>query len=473
MNQGTRLSRVIDTAHGNTGPSYIPPAVYGIAPGGNTGPVYIPPAVYGRAPGAPSVSMAALNMFANKDKLKNEDYSDEGEDDDDGEDFGDGDDDEEGEENGEDVDGDDDQEEAVYDDRPDDGKYDSHGQDADIDAAVRTAQQDAGYGHFSGSREREPRDNGSMPRMSSVDTGLTPQMRLERIRLLAKLRRQQARLKPEERKRINPNSSLAQLRDLVMGSSYEVRAKQGVLLLRRLTVFIAKLVGKVSLSFPDLLPSLEGWSENVYLTLEQFEEMLYDIYDDYGDQLQGNSIVNFIVALGSSAAMFAMTKSIMDNPMTSNVLGGLMNAVQAQQDEQAVRRGSVRPGGATTTADGKVLTHPLTDEPAVRPHASDVVGHAGGRNPMMDDIGKALGGVDIGKLLGGLDLGAILGGAQQSAPSVQSSGAPVVNAIDGPSVDTDKVLSMLRSQEDATLDTIPEEAPPSEAPTRPKRIRYE
>lgn len=434
-----------------------------------------------RAP--PSVSMTELNVFANQDKLRAE-ADDEGDDDDDDEyevyngeqgDGGDGGGDDEDNFMGHDESPLDDAARAAGDALEDQHfKFQDEGDDEGDDHDEQDDSRSLASSSPNGSSGQR---RGSVSQRDSF--GETQQMRRERVRLVAKLRRQQARLPADERKRIDSNAPLNHLRDLAMGASYESRAKSAVLFMRRLTVGFAKIVELIANKLPPAARmDLEGWAENVYLTLDQFDDMLYDIYDEYGDQVQTNPLVVFVMALGSNAVMFAMTKKLMQNPIANQMIGGLASAVRAQQNDQASRRAQPTPGQQQRSSGSSVP--PTTQRPAVAPHASDVMGHSAASNPM-GDLTSALSGIDIGGLLGNLDLGALLGGLggqgapapQSSRPPLSDSGVPVVNEMAPPSVDTQEIMQALRQGQDVTMAAIPEttEETPEEAESKHDEVR--
>jgi hypothetical protein len=419
--------------------------------------------------------MTELNVFANQEKLVAEG---EEEDDDDDDDY--------------DAQAD----SGVYNDDVSEGSRDSDESvgRGGIDTAARVASDAVDNQHYNferGSRERGrggSRDNDEDDRISDDEEirnsqrespdrptdrvsrkdvyGDTAHMRYERVRLLAKLKRQQLRLPEIDRVRINPNMTLEQLREKSLGSSYESRARQAVLFMRRGTVAFTKIVTFISNLFPQFRGLLDKWTENVYLTLDQYDDMLYDIYDEYGDAVSMNPIFVFVMALGSNAVMFAMTQKFMQNPLAGQVMENIAAAVLTQQQEQQARR----TGTNTNPVRGNSSSAPPTlDNPAVRPHASDIVGHESGgpesTNPM-NDLGSLLGGLDLGKLLGNLDLGSMMSNMGQASTGDQahsrSTGPPVVNEMEGPSMNTQGLLSELRAREDSSrLQTVDETAPSS------------
>lgn len=161
----------------------------------------------------------------------------------------------------------------------------------------------------------------------------TPAENRERIRLIARIRRRQG----EGRQKLEA-ATLGALRIMSAGAGYEARAKTAVQMMRRFTMFFARVIETISSRYPKLAGDLSGWSESVYMQLDSYDEMLYDIYDEYGDHLQANPIVMYLMALGSNAVMFAMAKKVINHPATGAVLSDLASAFRQQ----------VKPGGPST-----------------------------------------------------------------------------------------------------------------------------
>ena len=239
-----------------------------------------------RAPPSPKPSVAAstLHMYANQNKLKPGRYGNEPGDD--------------------------------YEEEEDDEEEDGGG-DADSYAAEEDAADGGGYEEVA--YEPTPRPS-QRKRRPADQQHYTPAETRERIRLIARIRRRQGGDGKLE------TATLSMLRVMSAGAGYEVRAKTAVQMMRRFTMFAARVIETICARYPKLAGDLSGWSESVYMQLDSYDEMLYDIYDEYGDQLQGNPIVMYLMALGSNAVMFAMAKKVINHPATGAVLSDLAAA---------------------------------------------------------------------------------------------------------------------------------------------------
>jgi hypothetical protein len=228
----------------------------------------------------------------------------------------------------------------------------------------------------------------------------------ERIRLIAKLKRKNEKLPVGQRLHVDEDASLSSLRRKCQGTSYENKAKLAVLVLRRITMFVSKLIEGASQKYPEYIADLKGWSENVYLSLDNYDEILYDIYDLYGDNLQANPLVAFAVALGTNAVMFAMTKKIVDNPVGNLMMQNLQKMMTPQQSRASANTPSVHnnPGSAAVPPlpDSAKPTVPISVS-----SSSDAMESPA--NPMQD-IASMLSGGGMESLFNGMDMNKLLSG---------------------------------------------------------------
>jgi hypothetical protein len=230
----------------------------------------------------------------------------------------------------------------------------------------------------------------------------------EKARLLAKIRRQDARRPPEMRRQVDERTGLAMLRAVSAGASYETRSKQAVQLMRRMTVFLARAVEEICKRFPSASVDLQGWADHVYLCLDQYDELLYDIFDEYGDGVQANPLVMFAMALGSNAVMYSLTRKLVNNPMGAHVLSGLAGFMQGM---------------------GKPANNPSV-RPPERPPAVPVAPTA---STEFDSLSGSMQGLDIGSMLSGM---------ASNVPKPSASLSPVDQK------ELDGLMDLLRREQD-------------------------
>lgn len=139
---------------------------------------------------------------------------------------------------------------------------------------------------------------------------LSGQERIKRkARILARLERKAKFGGPKIE--IPQDADLETLETLYEKVTYESNADEGVKLYRRFLMWAVATEEQLSKRFPAAGLDLDRWSESVYLTLDTYDAMLYDVYDEYGDKHQMNPLYRLILAVQSNAIMYSTTRKIM------------------------------------------------------------------------------------------------------------------------------------------------------------------
>ena len=306
-------------------------------------------------------------------------------------------------------------------------------------------------------------------RLSSSEVGDTKTQLRERVKLIAKLKRRNAKRTDADKIHIDENAHLDTLRRQTQCASYETKARLSVLMMRRITMFMSKLIEEISKRYPNYMGDLEGWSESIYLSLDQYDDLLYDIYDEYGDQFQGNPIVMYMLTLGTNAVMYTMAKKITNNPVAGQMMRNLHEMLN-----KATKGAAVGNGRAQTHTD--VVVPPLSDGPTVPLSTgasvdSDAANPMAGLLSMFGSMGSPgggggdgmLAGLDMNQLLSGI--GDLMGGTAnhrtgdcegdfrgEALPDDHNTAKVQVNQMSGVSEeDSKQVLDMLRKQEDQSM----------------------
>jgi DNA-directed RNA polymerase subunit H (RpoH/RPB5) len=346
-----------------------------------------------------------------------------------------------------------------------------------IDEAVDTAfesqhNQNYGFSNDESQQQQQPEDNSQgqynsppnsqggepqQPRQhEQVDyLGETPSQTRERIKWIAKLKRQNKKLPELDRIVYDENGPLTHLRRLCQGSNYESKAKMAVQLLRRVTVFISKMVEMLSKRFPDMIGDLEGWSENVYLSLDQYDDLLYDIYDEYGYKYHTNPIILYIFALGTNAMMFIAAKKFVDNPVSKQMMTGLSKMFQKATNVQS--RDTVDPRSVPRPTEDPAVPIQLSKSNDIESDSNPLAGIAsmfGGDSNMFANL-------DMDKLMSGI--GDLVGNSRQCSDLVGDfRGTPIPDKMNTDSIevvpmdklsesDNSKVFKLLRQQQDQLI----------------------
>lgn len=117
---------------------------------------------------------------------------------------------------------------------------------------------------------------------------------------------------------VDEASSLEKLVEIYLKDKFTQDAEQGVLILRRLILFVVKMAENISKD-AEFLGNLQGWSQQVYMTLENYDECLYEIYDEYLAGGHHNPLWKLGIQLISHGIMYSMTNELMKHPEFQNI----------------------------------------------------------------------------------------------------------------------------------------------------------
>lgn len=135
----------------------------------------------------------------------------------------------------------------------------------------------------------------------------------ERLQLKAQLT---ARLERKQRFSgmkfdIPSDATLKQLQMLDYKISYETRASQSVKSYQRILIMVVGLWEGVNARYPILGLDLTDYAEQVYLTIDQFDEDLYDLYDVWGSKKRGHPLNRILMSLLTGSVAYSMTRKMM------------------------------------------------------------------------------------------------------------------------------------------------------------------
>jgi hypothetical protein len=103
------------------------------------------------------------------------------------------------------------------------------------------------------------------------------------------------------------------LRDLDAILTHRIRAESTIKFYRRAMVHAVVIVERLSIAYPRVFQGvqLEGWHDNFFLQIDDFDNLLYEVYDQYGDQGPQNPLVQLAMQIISHGAMYHLTKSML------------------------------------------------------------------------------------------------------------------------------------------------------------------
>lgn len=145
----------------------------------------------------------------------------------------------------------------------------------------------------------------------------------EEAKFLAKLERRQKRLASQgQQLNIPQGASLQELVKLDLKERYTAKAEQTLQFLRRFVVFLAKAAEKNAdnLGITENVGDLTGWSQQIYLTLDQYDDLIFEIHDEYFADAHANPIGMLLMSLATHGAMYATAKKLIENPEIKEAL---------------------------------------------------------------------------------------------------------------------------------------------------------
>lgn len=135
------------------------------------------------------------------------------------------------------------------------------------------------------------------------------------------------------------NLSSQQLYEQVQALQQQKNGRFMVKVMRRMLCFAARIVEKIA-SMADKnskLINLKGWCDSFTQSVTEYDELLFEIYDQYLIGLDRNPIGMLVYGMASNAAMYSMKQKLMHNPVLAAVRKAMYNSGSASGD---VRRNS-------------------------------------------------------------------------------------------------------------------------------------
>lgn len=132
----------------------------------------------------------------------------------------------------------------------------------------------------------------------------------ERARLLVRL----DRLSKQTQKvyDVSEDTPLDQLRVLEKKETYMMRAENVVRLMRRMLVFTASAYQYLSLQLPWVELDLTGFAEQILYSMEQYDELLYEVYDENENMFQLSAVWQLFFHFHSHMFMYSMSRKMVN-----------------------------------------------------------------------------------------------------------------------------------------------------------------
>lgn len=108
----------------------------------------------------------------------------------------------------------------------------------------------------------------------------------------------------------DPNGTLEHLEIVDAKYNYKANSEVSVQVMRRMLLFSVVGMEAMSKHLRFLALDLDGWSQAVTLTINEYDEILFEIYDYYSGDFDVNPLLKLGVAIFTSALMHSFQKQI-------------------------------------------------------------------------------------------------------------------------------------------------------------------
>lgn len=158
-------------------------------------------------------------------------------------------------------------------------------------------------------------------------------------------------------KRLNAYSPVDELRTEVKRITYSIEVDKSVKFSRRMLIACVTGLEFLNKRYNPFEIQLEGWSENVMESVDDYDEVFEELYVKYRTKMHMAPEVKLIMMLGGSAMMFHLTnsmfKSVMPNvndvmKQNPDLMQNMMSAVQNTMANQ----GGTASSGSSNPSDG-------------------------------------------------------------------------------------------------------------------------
>lgn len=111
----------------------------------------------------------------------------------------------------------------------------------------------------------------------------------------------------------DPKGDLEYLETIDAKCSYKSNSTISVDMMRRMLIFSCASMEAMSKKLTFLAIDLDGWSEQIMLSMNQYDEILFEIYDYYSGDIDINPLLKLGFAVLSSAMMYSFARQILSS----------------------------------------------------------------------------------------------------------------------------------------------------------------
>jgi hypothetical protein len=173
----------------------------------------------------------------------------------------------------------------------------------------------------------------SMP--YGLDSAANKQMMMEKARVLARLARRQ-KLNPNASIEFNHNMPLDELMTIDAKVGYESQAEMSIQFMKRCILFLVNMSENASKRYPALGMDLEGWGQYMFQRLNQYDELLFEIHDQYASSVTVNPLIRLGLEMVTNAWMYSAARTMMAEAgqRHANAFDQLNNKLKQQMAEE-------------------------------------------------------------------------------------------------------------------------------------------
>lgn len=204
------------------------------------------------------------------------------------------------------------------------------------------------------------------------------QMLTEKAKVLARLGRRQ-RLNPNVTIEYNHNMSLEELLTIDYQMGYQSQSEMSIQFMKRCIVFLVSFSECACKRYPALGLDLEGWGQYMFQRMSQYDELLFDIHDQYASTLTINPIARLTLELVTNAWMYSSARTLMMQAskvqastieQLSRLQEALAQAARQKQEEATKQANTPSPKTSPPphTTTGKTESN-VSANPAINPSA--------------------------------------------------------------------------------------------------------
>jgi len=132
----------------------------------------------------------------------------------------------------------------------------------------------------------------------------------------------------------NSRMSLEELEVVEAKWAYQSNSDVSVQIMRRMLMFTVATFEAISKNMPFLQLDLDEWSNTVFLQLNQYDEILFEIYDFYASDFEVNPLLKLGVAIITNALMHSFSRKMLQR-VAQSATPNMQNVRQAYSPPQS------------------------------------------------------------------------------------------------------------------------------------------